>query len=167
MATRSFSVSGDNITVAASSPLTLVFLNPSAAPSMGVRILRAWIGQTGVTTTAMQRVTIVSQVTAFPTLTAATPRPLQHQDPTAAILTGGTAGAAGTCGINASAEGAGTKTIKISTAFNVVNSPWEWVPTPQEVIEAGAGSASGLGLVLNSTAATTSGWSFGINYQEI
>jgi hypothetical protein len=51
-------------------------------------------------------VALRTQVTAFPTLTGATPRKLKFLDPISQI-TGGTAGAAGTSGVNASVAGAG------------------------------------------------------------
>jgi hypothetical protein len=163
MADRVFSVSGANITVAGAT--TLVFINPPASPSVGIRIIRAWVSQSANATSAQQRVQMVTQVTAFPTLTSATPAKLKRQDPTAAVITGGTAGAAGTAGINASAEGAGTKTVIFEDAFNVLNG-YLWVPTPKEVIEVPAGSASGFGLFFPAAPTTLTGWSFGINFEE-
>lgn len=164
MSLRTFDVVGGGITLA-NQPVSLVFINPAAAPNVGIRIKRVWIGQSANATSAQQRVQLVTQVTAFPTLTSATPRSKNLADPNASVITGGTAGAAGTCGINASAEGAGTKTVRVEDAFNVLNG-YIWVPTPDEVIELPAGLASGFGLFLPVAAATLTNWSFGVTFQE-
>lgn len=161
---RVFDVTGGGITLA-NQAVTLVFINPPAAPNVNIRVLRFWIGQSANATSAQQRVQIVSQVTAFPTLTAATPRSTNLADPNASVITGGTAGAAGTAGINASAEGAGTKTVRKEYAFNVLNG-WEWVPTIKEPVEFPAGLASGLGMFLPVAPATLTNWSFGITFEE-
>ena len=126
---REFSISFDNTTVAGAT--TLVFVNPAAAPSMNLEFLRYWVGQAANATSAQQRIQLVTQVTAFPTLTSATPVKLKPADPNASVIAGGTAGAAGTAGINASVEGGGTKTAVWSDAFNVLNG-WLHVPTPAE-----------------------------------
>lgn len=162
---REFSVGGDGLTLA-NQAVTLVFVNPPAAPTTNIEILRMWASQAGSATSAQQRVEVETQVTAFPTLVSATPRPLKHGDATVSILAGGTAGAAGTCGINASAEGAGAKTVKFGDNFNVLNG-YLWVPTPRETIVMPAGSTSGLGLFLPAAAASLSNWAAGMNYGEI
>src|SRR3972149_4161781 len=110
----------------ANQAVTLVFLNP-ASPGVSIEILRCWIGQSANATSAQQRVQLGTQGTAFPTLPSATPAKTKITDPVSGII-GGTAGAAGTCGINASAEGAGAKTVILNDAFNVLNG-WLWVPT--------------------------------------
>lgn len=161
---REFSVGGDGLTIA-NAAVTLVFVNPPAAPSMNLQFIRLWASQQGSATSAQQRVQVVTQVTAFPTLTAATPRPLKHGDATASIIVGGTAGAAGTSGINASAEGAGSKTVKWGDNFNVLNG-YLWVSTPREILDMPAGSTAGLGLFLPAAAASLSNWAAGMNYGE-
>lgn len=162
---REFSVGGDGLTLA-NQAVTLVFVNPPAAPTTNLEFLRMWASQQGSATSAQQRIQVETQVTAFPTLVSATPRPLKHGDATASIVVGGTAGAAGTCGINASAEGAGAKTVKFGDNFNVLNG-YLWVPTPRETIVMPAGSTSGLGLFLPAAAASLSNWAAGMNYGEI
>jgi hypothetical protein len=157
-----YTINAGGITVAGAS--TLIFLNPPAAPGVSIRILRLWCSQAANATSAQQRIQLVSQVTAFPTLTAATPQPLTRTD-AASIITGGTAGAAGTAGINASAEGAGAKTVIFEDAFNVLNG-YLWVPTPRETVLFKAGSSSGVGLFFPVAPATLSGWSFGMNFAE-
>ncbi len=161
---KEYTVSAGGITLA-NAAVTLVFINPKAAPNVGLRILRAWIGQSANATSAQQRVQLVTQVTAFPTLVSATPKPLSNADAVASLIIGGTAGAAGTTGINASAEGAGTKTIIWEDAFNVLNG-WLWVPTPRETIYMPAGSVSGFGLHLPVAAGTLTNWAFGIAFAE-
>lgn len=158
-----FAVSGENLTVAGAT--TLVFINPAAAPNVNLEIMRCWIGQSANATSAQQRVQLETQVSAFPTLTSATPAKLKRAG-AASVITGGTAGAAGTAGVNASAEGAGAKTSIIGDAFNVLNG-WLWVPTPREMIVMPAGSTSGFGLFLPTAPATLTGWTFGVSYAEV
>jgi hypothetical protein len=159
---REYVVSAGGITLA-NQAVTLAFINPSA--TVGIEILRCWVSQSGSTVSAQQRVQLNTQVTAFPTLVSATPAKLKFGDPASGI-TGGTAGAAGTAGINASAEGAGAKSVVLADSFNVLNG-WLWVPTPQETIIVGAGAASGFGLHLPVAAAALTNWSFGVVYREL
>jgi hypothetical protein len=161
---KEYTISAGGITLA-NQAVTLVFINPKAAPNVGLKILRAWIAQSANATSAQQRVQLVKQVSAFPTLVSATPKPLNDGDAIASLYAGGTAGAAGTCGINASAEGAGSKTIIWEDAFNVLNG-WQWFPSPREVISFPAGSVSGFGLHLPVAAGTLTNWAFGIVFAE-
>ena len=161
---KEYTVGGGGLTLA-NQAVTLVFINPAAAVSPMLNILRMWASQQGSATSAQQRVQAETQVTAFPTLTSATPRHLKRSDTVASLIAGGTAGAAGTCGINASAEGAGTKTVMFEDNFNVLNG-YLWVPTPREVIELAAGDASGFGLHLPAAAASLTNWAAGINFAE-
>ena len=158
-----FAVSDAGITVAGAT--TLVFVNPIAAPNVNLEFLRAWVGQSANATSAQQRVELETQVTAFPTLTSATPAKLKRASAVSVII-GGTAGAAGTAGTNASAEGAGAKTSVWEDVFNVLNG-WLWVPTPKDTIVMPAGSASGLGLFLPVAPATLTNWAFGAVYAEV
>lgn len=161
---REFSIGGDGLTLA-NQAVTLVFVNPPAAPSMNLQFIRLWASQSGTATSAMQRVQVETQVTAFPTLVSATPRPLKHGDATVSIIVGGTAGAAGTGGINASAEGAGTKTVKFGDNFNNLNG-YLWVSTPREILDMPAGSTAGLGLHLPAAPGSLTNWACGANYAE-
>jgi hypothetical protein len=145
---------------------TLLFLNPTAAPNLNIEFTRFWIGQAANATSAQQRAQLETQVTAFPTLVSATPAKLKRADPNASIITGGTAGAAGTSGVNASAEGAGAKTAIFDDVFNVLNG-WLHVPTPPETIIMPAGSASGLGLFFPAAPTTLTGWAFGTIFREV
>ena len=160
---REFSVGAAAMTIEGAS--TLVFVNPAAAPNFNLEFIRAWVAQSANATSAQQRVQLETQVTAFPTLTAATPAKLKRADPNVSIITGGTAGAAGTAGTDASAEGAGTKTAIFDDAFNVLNG-YLWVPTPAETIVMPASSTSGLGLYLPIAPSTLTNWHAGLNFAE-
>ena len=159
---REYSVGGGGLTLA-NQAVTLAFVNPSS--TIGIEILRCWAGQTGTATSAQQRVQTNTQVTAFPTLTSATPSKLKLGDPASGI-TGATNGAAGTAGINASAEGAGSKSNIISDTFNNLNG-YLWVPTPRETIVLGAGASSGFGLHLPVAPGSLSNWQCGVNFGEL
>jgi hypothetical protein len=161
---REFSVSSGGNTVVGAS--TLIFVNPATAPNPNLEFLRYWVGQSANATSAQQRIQIETQASAFPTLTAATPTKLKPSDPNASIITGGTAGAAGTSGINASAEGAGTKTDVWDDAFNVLNG-WLHVPTPAETRIMPASFVQGLGLFFPVAPATLTNWAFGLVYREV
>lgn len=161
---REFSVSSGGVTVAGAT--TLVFINPAAAPNMNLEFLRFWVGQSANATSAQQRIQLETQVTAFPTLTSATPTKLKPADPNNSVIGGNTTGAAGTSGINASAEGAGSKTAVWDDAFNVLNG-WLFVPTPPETRVMPAGSTSGQGLFFPVAPSTLTNWAFGAVYREV
>jgi len=161
---REFKISSGGVTVAGAT--TLIFVNPAAAVNPNLQFLRFWVGQSANATSAQQRIQIETQVTAFPTLTSATPTKVRETDANASVITGGTAGAAGTAGTNASAEGAGAKTAVHDDAFNVLNG-FLFVPTPPETIVKAAGSSSGLGLFFPVAPATLTNWAFGLAFAEI
>ena len=158
---RLYTLSAGDITVGAT---TLAFLNPPASGIRDIAIRKVEISFKENATSAMQRVQLVRQVTAFPTLTSAEPVPSNERDPVSAIV-GGTAGAAGTCGVDASAEGGGAKTVVHEAAFNNLNG-WLWVPTDGEEIVLPAGGSSGFGVFFPESPATTDGWSVTVVYEE-
>src|SRR3954465_3919973 len=133
MADRTYSVSGDNQTVVAAPQL--VFLNPSAggAGIPGFEVLRAWASQRANATSAQQGARLGTKVTAFPTLVSATPAKVGGLGLPTANLTGNTTGAAGTAGINSSANGGGTEIKMVADNFNVLNG-WLYIPTPTETM---------------------------------
>lgn len=161
---REFSISAGGMTVAGAT--TLVFVNPAAAPNFNIEFLRFWIGQSANATSAQQRVQLINKASVFPTLTSATPTKLKVADPNVSIITGGTAGAQGTCGVNASAEGAGTATPRWDDAFNVLNG-WLMVPTPPETTVYPAGFSGALGLYFPVAPATLTNWAAGLVYREV
>jgi hypothetical protein len=161
MAARVFTLALSGATITGAS--TLVFINPSA--TTGLELLRAWCSQSGSAVSAQQRVAIVTQVTVFPTLTSQAPV-ATGDTRDASRFTGATNGAAGTSGVNASAEGAGAKTTLIPDAFNVL-SGWSWVFTPEERIIVPAGSATGLGLYLSEAPSSLTKWNAGFTFREL
>jgi len=163
MATRVFTLSGQ-FTVA-NQAVTLAFINPAAAPNFGIEIMQVDVSQSGTATSAQQRIQLVTQVTAFPTLTSATPQKMELADPNASIITGGTAGAAGTSGVNASGEGAGTKTVRYESDFNNLNG-FLWCPPEVGRIKLPAGLASGFGVFLPAAPGTLAGWAVSVMFRE-
>lgn len=166
---REFAISAGGITIGGAGPSTLLFLNPAAAPAGNIEFLRYWVGQSANATSAQQRVQLATQPTTFPTLAAlptGNPAKQKFADGSVSIIVSGTAGAAGTAGINATSEGAGTKAIVLEDAFNVLNG-WLMVPTPAEtrIMPAGAGSGQGLVFPVNPT--STANWAFGTIYREV
>ena len=160
---RTYTLSFAGITLA-NQAVTLAFINPPVS-GPALEILRCWVSQNSTTTGAMLRIQLSTQVSVFPTLVSATPVRHNPGDPVS-VIAGGIAGAAGTCGINASAEGAGAKTVLIPDSFYNL-SGWVWVPTPEERIVFNPGGASGFGLHLPAAPATLTGWSGGITYREL
>lgn len=147
--------------------LTLTFVNPAAAPNFNLEFLRFWVGQNLNATSAQQRVQVETQASVFPTLVSQTPSKLKLADPNASIIAGGTAGAAGTCGVNASAEGAGSKTVTYDDSFNVLTG-FLHVPGPNETLIAPAGFTQGVGLFLPAAPIWgTTGGTWGLVYREV
>ncbi len=161
---RQFAVSDAGVTVE-NADITVVFVNNDAGPAQTLEFLRAWVGQSANATSAQQRVELATQVTAFPTLTSTTPQALNFGEAISNII-GGTAGAAGTSGTDASAEGGGAVTPMWEDAFNVLNG-WLWVPTPNEVIRLRAGESSGFGLRMPVAPTTLTNWAFGLVFGEV
>jgi len=158
---RTYTVAGANLTLA-NQAVSLVFVNVGTTTSL--EFLRMWASQSSSNNTAQQRVQINTQVSAFPTLTSQTPAKNWLLDP-ASQITGGSAGAAGTAGVNASAEGAGAKTILYPDAFSIVNG-WLWVPTPPETYTLNAGAASGMGLHFPAAPGSLGNWNAGMVFRE-
>ena len=162
---REYTVSGDNITVAVAPQL--VHLNPAAggAGIPGFEVLRAWCSQRANATSNQQGIRLGTKLTAFPTLVSATPAKTKLGDPTA-NLTGNTTGAAGTAGINSSANGAGAEIGVYPDNFNVLNG-WLWVATPPETMQFMPGGTSSFFEQFTNTPTALTGWSFGVCYREI
>lgn len=159
---REYVLNADNLTLA-NQAVTLAFIRPSDDRS--IKIMRVKLGFTGGTTTQRQRVQLVTQGSAFPTLTAATPVKMRRNDPECSII-GGTAGALGTSGINASGEGAGAKTVLMSDGFDIL-AGWEWMPPPGSEIFLPANSTEGFGVFFPAAAATLSGWNCSVLFREM
>ena len=160
---REFSVSVGGFTVAGAT--TLISVNPTSAPNFNIEILRYWVGQSANATSAQQRIEIGRKASIFPTLTSVGPVSLKAADPNASIISGATTGAIGTCGYNASAEGAGTFTVQWDDAFNVLNG-WLHVPTPPETRVFPAGLGNSVALYFPVSPGTTTNWAAGLVYAE-
>jgi hypothetical protein len=166
MADRTYSVTGDNQTVVAAPQL--VFLNPSAggAGIPGFEILRCWVSQRANATSNQQGVALGTKLTAFPTMVSATPAKVGGLGLPTANLTGNTTGAAGTAGINSSANGAGAEIKTVTDNFNVLNG-WLFIPTPAETMMFMPGGTSGFFQQFLNTPTTLTGWSWGTLYREV
>ena len=159
---RVYVVSAGGITVAGAT--TLVFINPGT--TAGIELRKVWVEQSATATLAQQRLQFVTQVSTFPTLTSKTPTKVRQSD-AASVITGGTAGAAGTSGVNASAEGAGAKTVIREHAFNNVYG-FLWQPgADDERIVLPPGGSSGFGLYFPTVPGTLTNWAFGVEFAEL
>jgi hypothetical protein len=160
---RAYNILMNNATLA-NQPVTLIGVRP--ATTSALRIIRMWIGYNGTATSTQQRVEWGRQPTSFPTVVSATPAKITEGDPVSGI-TGGTALAAGTCGVNASAEGAGGKVLLGNDTFNWLNG-WLWTPAnPLEAIILSPSSANAFFLWFPAAPATLTGWNAGLTFEEI
>lgn len=161
-----YSVVMKNVTLALT-PATKVysvFINPAAAPKPNLNFIRAWMSQSGTTTSAQLAVVLEQISTAFGTYTNTAPVALKQAGP-ASTISGGTTGAAGSSGTNSSVAATGTIVNFITDNFNNLNG-YLFVATPRELITAPAGAASGVGLGLISTPSSLNNWSAGLIYSE-
>ena len=160
---REYTLSGKNMTIVGSN--TLAFLNPAAGRA--IEITGVDVSQFGTAVAQQIGIEVGTKVTAFPTLVSATPAKTKASDAVSSIV-GGTAGAAGTCGVNASAEGGGAITTIWPDAFNNLT-PWIWSPMStlgQTIIIAGQ-DAVGFYVKLQMTPTTLTGWNATITYREV
>ena len=161
---REYTVSGDNQTVVAAP--SLVHLNPSAggAGVPGFEVLRGWYSQRANATSAQQGIRHGTKITAFSTVVGQAPAKTKLGDPAANLVSG--TGAAGTSGINSSANGGGAFTAVYNDNFNVLNG-WLWIATPPETLIFMPGGTSAFSLEFTSTPGTLTGWSWGVCYREV
>jgi hypothetical protein len=161
---REYIVQGQNITIA-NAAVTLVHINPPSGRA--IEIIRAWAAQAGSVTSAMAEIALGFKVTAFPTLTSVTPEKTKPSDPVS-FITGGTAGAAGTSGINASAEGAGAFTPKYPDVFNILQG-WLWTPSLNggESFILSSADATAFAMKFRAAPSVLTGWSFGVLFREL
>lgn len=159
-----YSVVMANQTIIASSDMVNIRTDSTLATAgSNIRILRAWCSQNAVEISEQLGIQLCLQASTFGTFTSATPRPHFVGGKISGIV-GGTAGAEGTAGVDASTNGAGTKTEIIYDGFNNLNG-WLWVPTPEERIIVPPDTSITLAMV--GTATTLTGWNAGITYEEI
>lgn len=164
MASGVYSVVMANQTIIANSEMVIIHTASGIGTRASfLRILRAWCGQSGTTTSQQLGIQLAVQASAFGTYTAATPAPLVAGG-NASGIAGGTAGAAGTAGTDSSANAAGTKTPLYSDGFNNLNG-WLYIPVPEERIIVPSDTAIVLALI--GTPTTLTNWSAGINFEEM
>lgn len=160
---RTFAVIADNVTLAGAT--TVVSIRPPATLLKEIAILGVELGMKSTATSAQARVQLCTYtIAANPTFTGATPTPLDLGFPVS-LITSGTAGAAGTAGINASSEGTVTRTVKHAAAFNVLNG-WLWVPTPGTEIVLPVGSTSGFSVYFPTAPTDLAGWHCTVKFEE-
>lgn len=158
-----YSVTMQNQTIVADATLVIIHTDSTLATGgSNIEILRAWVGQIETETSQQLGVMLALKASAFGTYTSTTPQGHFIGGRASGII-GGTAGAEGTAGTDASAEGAGTVTPIIYDGFNNLNG-WLYVPVPEERIWVPADTAIILKIV--GTPATLTGWSAGITYIE-
>jgi hypothetical protein len=159
-----YSVTMQNQTIVADATLVIIHTDSTLATGgSNIQILRAWCGQQASETSDQLGVMLALKASAFGTYTAATPA-AHFIGGRASGIAGGTAGAEGTAGVDASAEGAGTVTPILYDVFNNLNG-WLWVPTPEERIVLPADTAIILKIV--GTPGALGNWSAGITYEEL
>lgn len=159
---REYHVKGQNLTIAGAT--TLVAINPAAGQT--IEIVRAWVSQTGSTTSAQFAIELGLKAAVFSTLTSATPQKTKSSDP-ASLITGGTAGAAGTAGINAGVEGAGTTTLLYPDSFNSLVG-WTWTPSMNfgEAYELNSAAALAFYMKFSIAPGSLTNWNFGVTFRE-
>lgn len=163
---REYILPMNGVTLANQAVTLLYFQVMTAAPVVAVEPRRVEISQSSGSTSVQQRVQFVTQVSTFPTLTSQAPLKMKASDPVS-LLTGGTAGAAGTSGINASAEGAGSKTVLMPTAFNQLNG-FLWVATPDDTyIETPQATPHGFGVHFPTAPSNLTLWNAFMIIKEI
>ena len=164
MASGTYAVVMSQQTIIANSEMVIIHTASGITSRASfIRLLRAWCGQSGTTTSQQLGIQLAVQASAFGTYTATTPAPTVAGGNVSGI-TGGTAGAAATAGTDSSGNAAGTKTPLYSDGFNNLNG-WLWVPVPEERIAVPSDTAIVLALI--GTPTTLTNWSAGIVFEEM
>lgn len=158
---RTYELHFDAITIA-NAALHLFFINPGV--NRALEIVRVRFDQAANATSVIKTVQFVTKVSAFPTLTAATPTPLSLGGP-ASQITAGTAGAVGTAGVNSSAEGAGARTVLRTYTFNE-GVGFEWIATDDKIILPPS-HTSGFGVYLPAPLTTLTLWNGTLVFNEL
>ena len=164
MASGVYSVVMANQSIIANGELVIIHTATALSTrSSFIRILRAWCGQSGTTTSQQLGIQLALQASAFGTYASTAPTPLVAGG-NASGIAGGTAGAAATSGTKATANAAGTKTPLYSDGFNNLNG-WLYVPVPEERIVVPTDTAIVLAIV--GTPTTLTNWNAGITFEEM
>src|SRR5438552_6246799 len=145
---------------------TLIIIRAATAWSSRaslLEILRVEVQQQGTSTSQQLGVILAQKASAFGTYVSATPSPTAIGTVASAIA-GSTTNAASSCGVNASAEGAGTVTHITTAGFNNLNG-YLWVPTPEERIWVGPDLT--FIVKLRGTPTTLINWNAVLTFQEL
>ena len=161
---QAYAVVMDNATIIADSELiTIRAAAAYASRASMLEILRFSVSQRGTSTAQQLGIRWGKKASAFGTFTAATPTPLMSGT-VASAITGSTSNAASSCGVDSSANGAGTFTPMGSDAFNNLNG-FLWVPVPEERIVVGLDET--FLLQLGGTPTTLTGWNAYLVFREL
>jgi hypothetical protein len=164
MSDQTYTVTMANLTVVADA--TLIIIRAATAWSSRGSLLeieRVTVDQQGTSTSQQLGVILAQKASAFGTYVSATPSP-SSVGSVASAIAGGTTNAAATCGVNASAEGAGTVTNIHSMGFNNLNG-FLWVPVPEERIWVGPDLT--FIVKLRGTPTTLTGWNAVLTFKEL
>jgi hypothetical protein len=154
----------EDVTILADATLVLIHAEASwGTQGSLLEVLRATCGQRGASVSDQLGIMLGKKVTAFGTYASATPAPHAIGGPASGIV-GGTSGAAGTAGVDATVEGGGTFTPIVNEGFNNLNG-WIYVPVPEERILVGPGDA--VALKLDGTPASLANWYATVTYREL
>ncbi len=160
MGNHQYSVLKTNQTISAAT--ALVVARPGAA--FGLKLLKAWATQRGGVTSAQCNVEIGFQNTTYPTGgSSAVISPLRDYYP-ASLFAGGTGNAQGTIATGAGTLGTNFVERYTENFNNIVG--FIWTPVLEE-IEVMPGSALELVFRMNATPSPTTGWDYGIHFEEI
>lgn len=161
---RIYTVVADNVTVAGAT--SLIYIRPSSA--QGVEVLECHVSQNGVSASAMQRIQLVTQaVSGTPAYTSyTTPLPYDKGNTQASAITGATDCTAGHCGINATTESSGSRSVLVPETFNVLNG-FYWEQPEGSGIWLPAGYSSIFAIYFPAAPATLTGWTARLKYREV
>ncbi|HQQ75760.1 MAG TPA: hypothetical protein PLB01_00275 [Thermoanaerobaculia bacterium] len=128
---RVYDITQKNVSLTAAVQTVIEF---TAATNQTVVVLRAWISQSGSTTSAQQNVNLIRKTAAGTNATAPNANPVDASDTAFAGTVRGLCTTEGTLGVDL-----------IADSFNWVNG-WIWLPVPEERIYVKGGAILGLRL---------------------
>lgn len=148
-ASGTYTVHGDAQAVS-----TAITILEVTAPSVScLQLIRAWVGQSSSTSSAMARIQILRKsATITGTASPPTPRPLEIGMPASGVTVKWIATGEGTDGVLLDEE-----------TFNILNG-WLWLPVPEERIWV---PPSGIIALKFPAAPTSANWTFGMTFREI
>ena len=153
----------DNQAVATAA-VTLIFIRPAATRPL--RIVRYGANFNGTATSTQIRYEFGTKASAYGTYTSKTPIVLDGSTGATAVTVGGTAGAAGTSGVYATSEGAGTFTPIMSGAFNCVGGGLDEFLGEYSEMVLPAGSTSGFVLRFPANPVMVANWNAFMDFRE-